>query len=72
MPFSQFIDRVTYIPVVRAALVLAVHNCAQDREDSCGVPLQRQVPVLQRRAHSVNCAEDRRDPSGACAVLGGV
>ena len=28
--------------------------------------------VLQRRAHSANCAEDRRDPAGACAVLGGV
>ena len=27
--------------------------------------------VLLRRAHSANCAEDRRDPTGACAVLGG-
>ena len=23
------------------------------------------------RAHSANCAEDRRDPTGDCAVLGG-
>ena len=27
--------------------------------------------VLQRRVHSANCAADRRDPTGACAVLGG-
>ena len=48
VPFSQFIDRVMDIPVVRAALVLAVCNCAEDRGDSCGVPvLQRHVPAVQ-------------------------
>ena len=27
--------------------------------------------VLQRRAHSVNCAADCRDPTGACAPRSG-
>ena len=39
MPFFQFIDRVMDIPVVRAALVLAVYNCAEERGDSCVVPV---------------------------------
>ena len=39
VPFFQFIDKVMDIPVVRAALVLAVYNCAEDRGDSCGVPV---------------------------------
>ena len=48
VPFSQLIDRDMDIPVVRVALVLAVYNCAEDRGDSCGVPvLQPQVPAVQ-------------------------
>ena len=39
VPFSLFIDGEMDIPVVRAALVLAVYNCAEDRGDSCGVPV---------------------------------
>ena len=47
VPFFQFIDRVMDLPVVRAALVLAVFNCAEDRGDSRGVPVpQRQVPAV--------------------------
>ena len=38
VPFSQFLDRVMDIPVAVAALVSAVHNCAEDRGASCGVP----------------------------------
>ena len=39
VPSFQFIDRVMDIPVLRAALVLAAYNCAEDRGDSCGVPV---------------------------------
>ena len=42
------------IPVVRAGLVLAVYNCAEDRGDSCGVPVlssspgsELKVPLIQ-------------------------
>ena len=47
VPFFQFIDRVMNFPVVRAAFVLAMYNCVEDRGDSCGVPVpQRQVPAV--------------------------
>ena len=92
VPFSQFIDRVMDIPVVRAALVQLCRRpwrflrCPCSSTTSSSSPgselkvpqiqfilFMPDIPVVpQRRAHSANCAEGRRDPTGACAVLGGV